>query len=128
MIQKSKPVDYTRFRKHLILAIITSYFLCAPAASYSQNLLCRPWSNTATGVEIGDSFTSKVTDGLITFFGDHKPVAIAQLIYSHPTNDVFLAASGELVTAGIEGQGVRLNVYFPNKEVRFFVTARCSKV
>ncbi len=128
MIQKNKHFDDSRLQKHFILAMVTSFFLCVPAVSYSQNLLCRPWSNTATGIEIGESFTSKVTDGVITFFGDHRPVALAQLIYSHPINDVFLAASGELVTAGIEGQGVRLNVYFPNKEVRFFVTARCSKV
>ncbi len=128
MIKKDKKIDTPISQLTFVLIIILLTVFCMPSLSYSQNLLCRPWSNTTTGTEIGDSFTSKVSDGVISFFGESRPIALAQLIYSHPINDIFLAASGEIVTAGFEGQGVRLNLYFPNKEVKFFVTARCSKV
>ena len=128
MTLKPKSFNNTYFKKTLRFGITIFIFSCLPVLSYSQTLLCRPWLNSATGIAIGESFTSKVTDGVITFFGAKRPVALAQLIYSHPINDIFLAASGEIVTAGLEGQGVRLNVFFPNKEVKFFVTARCSKV
>ena len=108
------------------IAIILILFL--PSLSYGQSLLCWPWSNVVTGSEIGDSFTSQINDGGISFFGEKRPVAFAQLIYSHPLNDIFLAGSGEIVTAGLEGQRVRINVYFPNKAVKFFVTTSCSRV
>ena len=95
---------------------------------FGNNFLCRPWSNIVTGAEIGDSFTFDIKDGIIAFRGEEKPVPFAQLIYSHPLNDIFVAASGEVVTAGIEGQRIRVNVYFPNKDAKFFVTASCSRV
>ena len=111
-----------------ICRIILLVGLFIPSVGYSENFLCRPWSNVVTGIEIGDSFTSQIEDGKIVFLGDQRPIAFAQLIYSHPLNDIFMAASGEIVTAGFEGQKVRISVYFPNKDVRFFVTASCSKV
>ena len=103
-------------------------FLLFPFFCYGQNYLCRPWSNVVTGVEIGASFTSKIENGIISFFGEQRPLAFAQLIYSHPLNDIFMAASGEIVTASLQGQRIRINVFFPNKEVKFFVTASCSRV
>ncbi|MDG2473658.1 MAG: hypothetical protein P8M50_00075 [Paracoccaceae bacterium] len=123
---------YNFFRTFLsskcILRIVFSVILSIPSVGYGENFLCRPWSNVVTGIEIGDSFTSQIEDGTISFLGEQRPLAFAQLIYSHPLNDIFMAASGEIVTAGFEGQRVRINVYFPNKEVRFFVTASCSRV
>ncbi len=114
-------------RKFILkMAVILSFLL--PSFSYGQNFLCRPWSNVVTGIEIGDSFTFQIKDGGISFFGEQRPIAFAQLIYSHPLNDIFLAGSGEIVTAASEGKRVRINVYFPNKAVQFFVTASCSRV
>ena len=111
--------------------ILTSFLvmgLLGVSPSFGNNFLCRPWSNVVTGIEIGDSFTFEVKDGIISFRGEQKPVPFAQLIYSHPLNDIFVAASGEVVTAGIEGQRIRVNVYFPNKDANFFVTASCSQI
>ena len=111
--------------------ILLSFFgagLLGVSPSFGDTFLCRPWSNIVTGAEIGDSFTFDIKDGIIAFRGEKKPVPFAQLIYSHPLNDIFVAASGEVVTAGIEGQRIRVNVYFPNKDAKFFVTATCSRV
>ena len=122
-----------KFRKFcskiiLGLLILLMQFFLQPSLSYSQNFLCRPWFNVLTGIEIGNSFTSQIRDGGISFLGEERPLAFAQLIYSHPLNDIFLAGSGEIVTAGPEGERIRINVYFPNKAVKFFVTASCSRV
>ena len=114
--------------KRFILTIFLSTILLLPSAGHSQNLLCRPWQNVSNGIEIGESFTAKIKDGLISFYGEQKPVSFGQLIYSHPLNDIFIAASGELVVAGFEGKGIRVKVYFPNKKVQFFVTTSCVKV
>ena len=111
--------------------VLLSFFgvgLLGVSPCFGNNFLCRPWSNIVTGVEIGDSFTFDIKGGIIAFRGEEKPVPFAQLIYSHPLNDIFVAASGEVVTAGIEGQRIRVNVYFPNKDAKFFVTASCSRV
>lgn len=117
-----------RLKNNLISVsfLVLGVLLASP--SFGNNFLCRPWSNIVTGVEIGDSFTSDIKDGVIAFRGKQKPVSFAQLIYSHPLNDIFVAASGEIVTAGIEGQRIRVNVYFPNKDTKFFVTTSCSRV
>ena len=112
----------------LILMSLLGVGLIGVSPSFGNNFLCRPWSNIVTGAEIGDSFTFEIKDGIIAFRGEQKPVPFAQLIYSHPLNDIFIAASGEVVTAGIEGQRIRVNVYFPNKDANFFVTASCSRV
>ncbi len=103
-------------------------FFLLPTCCFSQNFLCRPWVNVVTNKEIGTSFTFKIQDGVISFFGEQRPIAFAQLMYSHPLNDIFLAASGEIVSAGKDGERVRINIYFPNKEIKFFVTASCSQV
>ena len=124
-ILKSKV---SSFKKSLILNMLVFLSLTLPSLSYGENFLCRPWSNVLTGIDIGNSFTSQIRDGGISFLGEKRPVAFAQLIYSHPLNDIFLAASGEIVTASPEGNRVRINVYFPNKAVRYFVTASCSRV
>ena len=123
-------VTFIRFCSRLISILIVVFGLLFYTSSpnFGQDLLCRPWSNTVTGAEIGDSFTAKISDDVISFFGDQRPIAFAQLIYSHPLNDIFMSASGELVTAGFEGQRIRVNVYFPNQQVTFFVTSSCSKV
>ena len=117
-----------RFKTKLILMSFLGVGLLGVSPSFGNNFLCRPWSNIVTGTEIGDSFTFEIKDGIIAFRGEQKPVPFAQLIYSHPLNDIFIAASGEVVTAGIEGQRIRVNVYFPNKDAKFFVTASCSRV
>ena len=117
-----------RLKNNLILVgfLVLGVLLSSP--SFGNNFLCRPWSNIKTGTEIGESFTADIKDGVIAFRGEQKPVSFAQLIYSHPLNDIFVAASGEIVTAGIEGQRIRVNVYFPNKDTKFFVTTSCSRV
>ena len=115
--------------KKLTNALIIYCFLSLyPSLSFGSNFLCRPWINVLTGEEIGASFTSKISDGVISFLGSERPVALAQLIYSHPLNDIFIAASGELVTASIEEEQVIIDVFFPQKEVRFFVRTRCRGV
>ena len=48
---------------------------------FGNNFLCRPWSNIVTGVEIGDSFTFDIKDGIIAFRGEEKPVSFAQFIF-----------------------------------------------
>ena len=111
-----------------ILLSVLGVGLLGVSPSFGNNFLCRPWSNIVTGAEIGDSFTLDIRDGIIAFRGEEKPVPFAQLIYSHPLNDIFVAASGEVVTAGIDGQRIRVNVYFPNRDAKFFVTASCSRV
>ena len=113
--------------KYVFIFILLSG-LCAPSLCLSQALLCRPWQNVFSNTKIGESFTSKIENGLISFFGEERPVSHAQLIYSHPLHDIFLAASGEIVTAALEGGGVSIKVYFPSTEVKFFVTASCRKV
>ena len=117
-----------RLKIKLILLSFLGVVLLGVSPSFGDNFLCRPWSNIVSGAEIGDSFTFEIKDGIIAFRGEQKPVPFAQLIYSHPLNDIFIAASGEVVTAGIEGQRIRVNVYFPNKDAKFFVTASCSRV
>lgn len=117
-----------RLKIKLILKSFLGVVLLGVSPSFGDNFLCRPWSNIVSGAEIGDSFTFEIKDGIIAFRGEQKPVPFAQLIYSHPLNDIFIAASGEVVTAGIEGQRIRVNVYFPNKDAKFFVTASCSRV
>ena len=116
------------FKKSFLLNMVVFVSFALPSFSYAENFLCRPWSNVLTGVDIGNSFTSQIRDGGISFLGEKRPVAFAQLIYSHPLNDIFLAGSGEIVTAGPEGNRVRINVYFPNKVVQYFVTSSCSRV
>ena len=113
---------------HSILLTMLIFFLLTPTFVFSDNFLCRPWSNVVTGKEIGESFTSQIVGGVISFLGEKRPLAFAQLIYSHPLNDIFMAASGEIVTAGFEGERIRINVYFPNKQVQFFVTSSCGQV
>ena len=58
--------------------------LFLPSLVSGETFLCRPWSNVASGKEIGDSFTSQIEDGKISFLGEQRPLAFAQLIYSHP--------------------------------------------
>ena len=72
--------------------------------------------------------TARGTAAAAATSGSVAATTTTQLIYSHPLNDIFVAASGEVVTAGIEGQRIRVNVYFPNKDTKFFVTASCSRV
>ena len=116
------------FKKCFLLNIVVCLSLALPSLGYGENFLCRPWSNVLTGVDIGNSFSTQIRDGGISFLGETRPVAFAQLIYSHPLNDIFLAGSGEIITAGPEGNRVRINVYFPNKAVQYFFTASCSRV
>ena len=117
-----------RLQARFILLSFLGVVLLGAYPCFGNNFLCRPWSNIVTGSEIGDSLTFDIKDGIIAFRGEEKPVPFAQLIYSHPLNDIFVAASGEVVTAGIDGQRIRVNVYFPNRDAKFFVTASCSRV
>ena len=114
------------FKKYVLITFLIM-ISSSPSLANGQNLLCRPWQNVLTGIAIGESFTAKIDNGLISFFGEHRPTAFGQLIYSHPLNDIFIAASGELVAAGYEGTSVRVNVYYPNQDVKFFVTTSCVK-
>ena len=102
--------------------------LFKPTVCYCEIFLCRPWMNSVSGISIGESFTSKIQDNVISFLGEERPLSLAQLIYSHPLHDIFMAASGEIVTAGFNGRRIKINVYYPNKDVKFFVTTSCSKV
>ena len=128
MIENILKFELFLFYRRFASNIATILILLIPSLSYGQSFLCWPWSNVVTGSEIGESFTSQINDDGISFFGEERPVAFAQLIYSHPLNDIFLAGSGEIVTAGPEGQRVRINVYLPNKAVKFFVTTSCSRI
>ena len=128
MIENVLELKENSLKRKFTLNMIIFLSLALPSFSYGQNFLCRPWLNVATGIEIGTSFSFQIKEGDISFFGEKRPVAFAKLIYSHPLNDIFLAGSGEIVTAGPEGKRVRVNVYFPNKAVKFFVTASCSSV
>ena len=116
------------YKYKLVPKVMFLIFFGFPSFCFGDNFLCRPWSNVETGNDIGASFTSKIESGSIFFIGENNPVAIAQLIYSHPLYDIFLAASGEIVTAGLEGKRIRINVYFPNNKVKYFVTTSCSRV
>ena len=128
ILQNVMKVINLSSRKQSFFYVFILIFFLMPSVSYSQSLLCRAWINVSSGLEIGQSFTSKIDGGVITFFGEQRPVSSAQLIYSHPLHDIFMAASGEIVTASLEGQRVRINVYFPSKEIKFFVTSSCSKI
>ena len=123
-----KNVTHWPKNRYINMSLLTLSLIWIDAYAYGDSFLCRPWLNVASGDQIGDSFTSEIKDGVISFLGVKKPISFAQLIYSHPLNDIFLAGSGELVTAGLEGSRVRVNVYFPNKEAQFFVTTSCSRI
>ena len=96
--------------------------------SHANSFLCQPWKNSDAREKIGESFISEIKDGTIVFLGDKKPVSLALLIYSHPSNDIFMAASGELVTAGPRENGIRIQVFFPNKDTFFFIFTSCKRI
>ena len=121
-------VDHWLKNRYINMSLLALSLIWINSYAYGDSFLCRPWLNVNSGEQIGDSFTSEIKDGVISFLGAKKPISFAQLIYSHPLNDIFLAGSGELVTAGLEGARVRVNVYFPNKDARFFVTTSCSRI
>ena len=86
------------------------------------------YKKAGVDIEAGREFISEIKDGTIVFLGDKKPVSLALLIYSHPSNDIFMAASGELVTAGPRENGIRIQVFFPNKDTFFFIFTSCKRI
>ncbi len=106
---------------YLSISFLTSY-------AHADSFLCLPWKNSNTRSKIGESFLLEINHGVISFRGENKPISFAQFIYSHPLHDIFLAGSGEIVTAGLKGQQVHLNVFFAQSDVRFFVMTTCKRV
>jgi hypothetical protein len=96
--------------------------------SFSQDFLCRPWVKMSEREQFGESFRVKIENGDILLIGSSNPVNFAKLIYSHPLYDVFMAASGEIITAGVSGLNIKVKIYFPNEDNFYFITTKCTGI
>ncbi|MEE2774789.1 MAG: hypothetical protein VYE27_07745 [Pseudomonadota bacterium] len=118
------------FKNIFCLSLLVLSFYTPGNVVHAAVFLCRPWVNLGDG---GDqfaraSFTSKIENGTISFFGEQRPVAIATTIATHPIYDIFLAATGEVVVAApVDDQKIKINIYFPNKNYTFFLKTFCNR-
>ena len=125
MLSSNKKTNFKIIYLLTIFLLVNRLWVAPVSAS---SFLCRSWENSNTGSKIGESFISEIKDGVISFRGHKKPISFGQFIYSHPYIDIFMAASGELITVNFKDNFIKINVYFPNKSVSHFVKTNCSKV
>ena len=103
---------------------VTLLTMCLGMA-FSQDFFCRPWLQIPDRETFGESFSIKIENGEIFIRGISSPISYAKLIYSHPLYDVFMAGSGEIITAGVIEPNVKLNIFFPNEDIFYFVKTSC---
>jgi hypothetical protein len=120
-----------RFYKNMVSLLVLVLFFWIPCkAVLGEVFLCRPWGSVGSGGErfIGESFTSKIENGTISFFGDKRPVRFATMIATHPVHDIFLATTGEVLSATPMGNNqIKISIYFPNREYSFFLKTFCNQ-
>ena len=86
------------FKTVRIYYFIVILFLISSSVATSQDFFCRPWLKVSDREFFGESFSLKIENGEIFIRGASSPINFANLIYSHPLYDVFMAPSGEIIT------------------------------
>ncbi len=112
------------YTSRLILLTFT-FLMIAFNLLLAQDFFCRPWLKVDNRETFGESFSIKIENGDVFIRGTSSPITNAKLVYTHPLYDVFMSASGEIVTAGVTNGELKLNMFFPNEDIFYFITTSC---